>query len=153
MTAARTGWLLVLPALLLLAALTVYPVAYGIWISFFSKHSFFPEQQFVGLGNYAAVLADEEFWRSLELGLIYSLTTIALQLAIGVAAALLLNEAFPRRGLARAVSIFPYVVPTVGAVTTPQLPLNSPFGLGQYSLGSSIGWVGREWILVVPFTL
>src|SRR5256886_16734818 len=126
MTAARTGWLLVLPALLLLAALTVYPVAYGIWISFFSKHSFFPEQQFVGLGNYAAVLADEEFWRSLELGLVYSLTTIALQLAIGVAAALLPNEAFPGRGLARAVSIFPYVVPTVGAGGTREMLVDRP---------------------------
>src|SRR5438094_792306 len=57
MRAARTGWLLVLPALALLALLALYPVAYGIWLSFFSKHSFFPEQHFIGLGNYAAVLA------------------------------------------------------------------------------------------------
>src|SRR3989442_3578745 len=148
MPAARTGWLLVLPALLLLAALTVYPVAYGIWISFFSKHSFFPEQEFVGFGTYAAVLADEEYWRSLELGLIYSLTTIALQLVIGVAAALLLNEAFPGRGLARAVSIFPYVVPTVVAVIIWKWLLNSQFGLVNYLLGIPVSWMGRDWIMV-----
>src|SRR5438067_10406953 len=148
MTAARTGWLLVLPALLLLAALTVYPVAYGIWISFFSKHSFFPEQQFVGLANYGAVLGDEEFWRSLRLGLIYSLTTIALQLLLGVAAALVLNEAFPGRGLARAVSIFPYVVPTVVAVIIWKWLLNSQFGLVNYLLGIPVSWMGRDWIMV-----
>ena len=148
MRAARTGWLLVLPALALLAALALYPVAYGIWLSFFSKHSFFPEQQFIGLANYAAVLADEEFWRSLKLGLIYSLSTIVLQLVLGTAAALLLNEAFPGRGLVRAVSIFPYVVPTVVAVIIWKWLLNSQFGLVNYALGTPVSWFGRDWIMV-----
>jgi len=145
---ARTGWLLVLPALALLAALTLYPVAYGIWISFFSKHSFFPEQQFVGIANYLAVAADEEFWRSLKLGLVYSLSTIALQLALGVAAALLLHQAFPGRGLVRAIVIFPYVIPTVVAVVIWKWLLNSQFGLVNYLLGVPISWMGRDWIMV-----
>jgi multiple sugar transport system permease protein len=140
--------LLVLPALFLLCALTLYPVAYGIWISFFNKHSFFPEQNFIGLANYAAVFADEEFWRSLKLGLIYSLTTIALQLVLGVGAALLLNEAFTGRGLVRAVAIFPYVIPTVVAVIVWKWLLNSQFGLVNYVLGVPISWMGRDWIMV-----
>ena len=147
-SSARTGWLLVLPALALLAALAIYPVAYGIWLSFFNKHSFFPEQQFIGLANYGAVLADEQFWRSLKLGLIYSLNTIALQLVLGVAAALLLNEAFPGRALVRAVSIFPYVVPTVVAVIIWKWLLNSQFGLVNYALGTPVSWFGRDWIMV-----
>jgi multiple sugar transport system permease protein len=144
---ARTGVLLVLPALLLLGALTLYPVAYGIWISFFNKHSFFPEQNFVGLGNYLAVFADEEFWRSLRLGLVYSLSSIALQLALGVGAALLLNEAFAGRGLVRAVAIFPYVVPTVVAVIIWKWLLNSQFGLVNHLLGVPVSWMGRDWIM------
>jgi multiple sugar transport system permease protein len=145
---ARTGVLLVLPALLLLGALTLYPVAYGIWISFFNKHSFFPEQNFVGLGNYLAVFADEEFWRSLRLGLVYSLSSIALQLALGVGAALLLNEAFAGRGLVRAVAIFPYVVPTVVAVIIWKWLLNSQFGLVNHLLGVPVSWMGRDWIML-----
>ena len=154
MRAARTGWLLVLPALALLAALTLYPVAYGIWISFFSKHSFFPEQSFVGLGNYAAVFADEEFWRSVKLGLIYSASTIVLQLVLGLGAALVLNEAFPGRGFARAVAIFPYVIPTVVAVIVWKWLLNNQFGLVNYFLTSlglidiPISWMGRDWIMI-----
>jgi multiple sugar transport system permease protein len=140
--------LLVLPALALLCALTVYPVAYGVWISFFNKHSFFPEQSFVGLANYSAVFADEEFWRSLYLGLVYSLSTIALQLALGVGAALLLNEAFAGRGLVRAVAIFPYVVPTVVAVIIWKWLLNSQFGLVNHLLGVPVSWMGRDWIMV-----
>jgi len=148
MRAARTGWLLVLPAAALLAALTLYPVAYGIWISFFNKHSFFPEQSFVGLGNYAAVFADEEFWRSVKLGLVYSASTIVLQLALGLGAALLLNETFPARGLVRAVAIFPYVIPTVVAVIIWKWLLNSQFGLVNYLLGIPVSWMGRDWIMV-----
>ncbi|HUQ74696.1 MAG TPA: sugar ABC transporter permease [Burkholderiales bacterium] len=148
MHSARAGWLLVLPALALLAALALYPVAYGIWISFFNKHSFFPEQQFIGLANYSAVLADEEFWRSLRLGLVYSLTTIVLQLVLGTAAALLLNETFRGRGLVRAVAIFPYVVPTVVAVIIWKWLLNSQFGLVNYALGVEVSWFGRDWIMV-----
>jgi multiple sugar transport system permease protein len=149
-----TGALLVLPALLLLGALTLYPVAYGIWISFFSKHSFFPEQEFIGLANYLAVFADDEFWRSLRLGLIYSLSTIALQLALGVSAALLLHEAFPGRGLVRAIVIFPYVIPTVVAVVIWKWLLNNQFGLVNYALERAgaidqpISWMGHEWIMV-----
>jgi multiple sugar transport system permease protein len=145
---ARTGVLLVLPALALLCALTVYPVAYGIWISFFNKHSFFPEQTFIGLANYVAVFGDEEFWRSLELGLIYALTTIALQLVLGVGAALLLNEAFAGRALVRAVAIFPYVIPTVVAVIVWKWLLNSQFGLVNHFIGAPISWMGRDWIMV-----
>lgn len=151
---ARTGWLLVLPALLLLAALTLYPVAYGIWISFFNKHSFFPEQEFIGLANYVAVFGDEQFWRSLELGAIYSVTTIVLQLTLGVGGALLLHEKMPARGLIRAISIFPYVIPTVVAVIVWKWLLNSQFGLVNYALESAgaidrpISWMGRDWIMV-----
>jgi len=153
-TPGGTGALLVLPALLLLGALTLYPVAYGIWISFFSKHSFFPEQEFIGLANYLAVFADEEFWSSLRLGLIYSLTTIALQLALGLATALLLHEAFPGRGLVRAIVIFPYVIPTVVAVVIWKWLLNNQFGLVNYALETAgaidqpISWMGRDWIMV-----
>ena len=148
MRSARAGWLLVLPAAALIAALSLYPVAYGIWLSFYNKHAFFPGEQFIGLANYAAVLADEEFWRSLRLGLVYSLTTIALQLGLGTAAALLLNEAFPARGLVRAIAIFPYVVPTVVAVIVWKWLLNNQFGLVNYLLGVTVSWFGREWIMV-----
>lgn len=146
--------MLVLPALLLLAVLTLYPVLYGIWISLFSKHSFFPEQSFVGLANYLAIAADEEFWRSLRLGLVYSLSTIALQLVLGVAAALILHQSFPGRGLVRALTIFPYVVPTVIAVVIWKWLLNAQFGLVNYALeaagliGAPVSWMGHEWIMV-----
>jgi multiple sugar transport system permease protein len=149
-----TGLLLVLPAVLLLCALTLYPVAYGAWISTFNKHSFFPEQTFVGLGNYAYVLSDSEFWNSVRLGAIYALSSIVLQIALGVGAALVVNEAFPGRNVVRAILIFPYVIPTVVAVILWKWLLNSQFGLVNYLLEDAgviagpISWMGKDWIMV-----
>ena len=111
--AGRTGFLLVLPALFVLCALSAYPVLYGVWLSFFDKHSIFPGERFIGITNYLAVFVDEEFWRSVWLGTVYAGSTIVLQLVVGVGAALALNEAFPGRNVLRAIVIFPYIIPTV----------------------------------------
>jgi len=151
--AGRTGFLLVLPALLVLCALSAYPVLYGVWLSFFDKHSIFPGERFIGLANYLAVFADEDFWRSVWLGTVYAFTTIVLQLALGIGAALLLNEAFPGRNVLRAVVIFPYVIPTVVAIILWKWLLNSQFGLVNYALqaagliGTPISFMGRDWIM------
>jgi multiple sugar transport system permease protein len=148
------GPLLMLPAILLLATLTVYPVLYGVWISFFSKHSFFPEQTFVGFDNYLYLLQDPQFWTSVRLGCIYAFSTIVLQIALGVGAALLVNEAFPGRNLVRAILIFPYVVPTVVAIILWKWLLNSQFGLVNYLIESAglvdqpISWMGKDYIMV-----
>ena len=129
---AAVGILLILPAILLLLSLTLYPVLYGVWISFFNKHSFFPQQTFIGFDNYISLLRDPEFWASVWRGTVYALSTIALQIILGVAAALLLNEFFPGRNILRGIVIFPYVVPTVVAVIVWKWLLNSQFGLVNY---------------------
>jgi multiple sugar transport system permease protein len=145
--------LLVAPAVLLLVTLTVYPVLYGAWISVFNKHSFFPEQTFVGFGNYAYVLTDPQFWDSVRLGSIYALSSIALQIILGVAAALVVNETFPGRSIVRSILIFPYVIPTVLAVILWKWLLNSQFGLVNYLLEDAgvisqpISWMSKDWIM------
>ena len=150
---AAMGLLLVAPAVLLLAGLTLYPVLYGAWISAFNKHSFFPEQTFVGLRNYAYVLSDPQFWDSVRLGAIYALASIALQIVLGVAAALAVNQTFPGRNIVRSILIFPYVVPTVLAVIVWKWLLNSQFGLVNYLLEDArlidqpISWMGKDWIM------
>lgn len=151
---AWTGFLLVAPALALLVALTLYPVAYGAWISVFNKHAFAQEQTFVGLGNYIYILGDAEFWNSVRLGGIYAMASIALQIVLGVIAAMVVNHAFPGRNIVRAILIFPYVVPTVVAVILWKWLLNSQFGFINYILEDAglidqpISWMGKDWIMV-----
>lgn len=149
-----TGILLISPSVLLICALLVYPVGYGIWLSFFKKHSFFPEQRFIGLGNYIYLLKDEDFWMSLWNGTVYSVSTIVLQLVLGVIAALLLNEYFRGRNLVRGVVLFPYMIPTVVAIILWKWLLNNQFGLINYLLTAvgivevPLSWMGRDYIMI-----
>ena len=151
---AAIGLLLMLPAISLLLLLTLYPVLYGVWISFFDKHSFFPQQTFIGFGNYVFLVRDPEFWAAVWRGAIYALSTIILQLGLGVAAALLLNEFFPGRGILRAIVVFPYVVPTVVAVIVWKWLLDGQFGIINYLIERAglvdrpISFMGKDWIMV-----
>ena len=92
----------ILPALVLIVGLILYPVAYAIWLSFFDKHSFFPAERWVGLGNYARIAGDAEFWDSLWKGVVYAGASTGLQLVLGLAAALVLHQAFRGRTAIRA---------------------------------------------------
>ncbi|MFB0506440.1 MAG: carbohydrate ABC transporter permease [Thermodesulfobacteriota bacterium] len=149
----KAGILLITPSVFLICALLVYPVLYGVWLSFFKKHSFFPEQKFVGLANYLYLLRDSDFWMSLWYGTFYSVSTIVLQIVVGLIAALLLNEAFRGRNFVRGVVLFPYMIPTVVAIILWKWLLNNQFGLVNYLLlalgiiDDPLSWMGKDYIM------
>ncbi|HSC71752.1 MAG TPA: sugar ABC transporter permease [Candidatus Methylomirabilis sp.] len=148
------GVLVVSPALILILSLIVYPVAYSLWLSLLEKHSFFPQQRFIGLENYIYLWSDEEFWTSLWLGVVYSVWTILFQLILGVMAALILNESFLGRGLVRGIVLFPYMIPTIVAVILWKWVLNDTYGVVNYwlfALGivrDPISWLGTDHIML-----
>jgi multiple sugar transport system permease protein len=152
-TSALTGWLLLAPSLVLLGGLVVFPVLYNVWISLFDKHAFLPVQAFVGLKHYVYFATDAEFWSSFRYGVVYAGSTMVLQLAVGVPAALLLNEAFRGRTLLRGVVLFPYMIPTIVAVMLWKWLLNDSYGLVNHALTSTglastpIAWLGPDWIM------
>ena len=148
------GLLTIAPAFVLILALTLYPVAYSIWLSLLEKHSFFPQERFIGLENFFYLWHDEEFWTSLWLGVVYSVWTIFFQIVLGVAAALVLNEAFVGRGLVRGIVLFPYMIPTIVAVILWKWLLNDTYGVVNYwlfALGivrDPISWLGADHIML-----
>lgn len=147
------GYLTIMPALLLIMGLTLYPVIYSIWLSLLEKHSFFPQERFIGLENYIYLWSDPEFWSSFWLGLVYSFWTIFFQIILGVAAALILNEAFIGRNLIRGIVLFPYMIPTIVAVILWKWLLNDMYGVVNYwlvALGivqEPISWLGADHIM------
>jgi len=148
------GALTISPALILILGLTLYPVAYSIWLSLLEKHSFFPQERFVGLENYFYLWKDAEFWSSLWLGTVYSIWTIVFQVVLGVAAALILSETFVGRGLVRAIVLFPYMVPTIVAVILWKWLLNDMYGVVNYWMVAlrivrdPISWLGADHIML-----
>lgn len=148
------GLLTIAPALALILALTLYPVAYSIWLSLLDKHSFFPQERFIGLENYIYLWSDPEFWTSLWLGVVYSIWTILFQVVLGVAAALILNQTFAGRGLIRGIVLFPYMIPTIVAVILWKWLLNDTYGVVNYwllALGivrDPVSWLGADHIML-----
>jgi multiple sugar transport system permease protein len=148
------GYLTIAPALFLILGLTLYPVGYSIWLSLLEKHSFFPQQRFIGLENYIYLWSDPEFWSSFWLGLVYSFWTIVFQIILGVAAALILNETFIGRNLIRGIVLFPYMIPTIVAVILWKWLLNDMYGVVNYWLlamgivQEPISWLGADHIML-----
>lgn len=121
MTQSRLGYrrkmlllpfLFLIPAFLLYAVFFVYPFLYTFLLSFQQWNMISPERTFVGLSNYAALMQDEVFWKSLRNTSLYLLMTLPISIAIGLGLALLLESL--RRG--RAVYRFVFYLPVVSSI-------------------------------------
>jgi multiple sugar transport system permease protein len=102
------------PAVLVTLIIVFFPMLQTAWMSLHEYVLFRPNDfDWVGLGNFRAALADEVFWISLRHTIIWMAATIPAQLILGLVTALLLNQDFPWRALARALIIIPWALPSV----------------------------------------
>ena len=121
---ARLAWMLILPTVLIVFGLVVFPAVFSIWISFrdvgLNNLNDVFHAPFVGLENYRKVIDDFAFkyqgmqsWGAAVTSVVYSFVATTITVAVGLVAALLLNRPFRGRGLTRAVFLIPYVAPIV----------------------------------------
>ncbi len=97
---------------------------------------------FVGLSNFSGIFTDQAFWRALGATLIWVFGSVSIEMVLGLAVALLLNQTFAFRGVARAIVLMPYLVPTVVAVLVWHYMLNDIIGIINYLL-ISIGLISQ----------
>jgi sn-glycerol 3-phosphate transport system permease protein len=109
---AVNAWLLLLPAAVLLAAFTHYPILSTIWHSFFiTKRN--GTELFVGLDNYRAMSADPIFWKVLVNNFWFALGTIPTSVALALLMALWVNRNMRGRGFLRLAYFTPTVLPMI----------------------------------------
>ncbi len=116
-------------AIALTALLILYPAYHALELSFQDLDSFISKPVWIGFGNYADVLAMPEFWNALGRGLVFSGTTIALQIVLGIGFAMLLDTAIPAKPLVRGITVLPYLLPTIIVALTFQWMLDSTVGV------------------------
>lgn len=104
---------MVAPALLAMAFVTAYPVAMAVWLSTRRRILVFGEDTAVGLDNVAFLLGDARFWSALGNTAYFTAVAVALELALGLAFAVLLDRKVPGEGLLRASVLIPWALPTV----------------------------------------
>jgi multiple sugar transport system permease protein len=105
---------LLAPALLVTLFIVFMPMLQAIYTSFFDLVLWKANaSRFVGFGNYIKLFNDKVFWIALGHTALWIGLTVPLQMGLGLVTALLLNREFPWRGLARALIIIPWALPSV----------------------------------------
>lgn len=106
------GFLLTLPAVVLFAAIVLYPLIGSLTTSLFQQSLVIPGRSFVGLDNFRHVL-DDQFWPVLQNTLVFTVFSTACPFILGFALALALNTRLPGRAVLRGAFLFPWVIPGV----------------------------------------
>jgi multiple sugar transport system permease protein len=135
----RLGYALVAPVVLLLLAVTAYPLAYNLWNSFHSVNlsEAGSAHSFVGLDNYTKMFGSSVWLDSLERTLAFTAVSVAVETVIALALALMLHRRFRGRGLLRAAILIPWAVPTVVSATLWKTMFDSRTGFVDYLLGNA----------------
>lgn len=107
-------WIYVLPALLFVLLMMVVPVLYTVRLSLFEwSMSAVSPPVFVGFANYAALFRDQRFWDATVNTFYFTIVALAIEVALGLAVALLLNRKFKGKNIAKTVMLLPMVATPV----------------------------------------
>ena len=136
------AFLLTSPALLVLLLTTTFPLAYLIWSSFQTINLAMPFLDgFAGLDNYTEMWGDQRFWHALQLTGIYTVSSVTMQIVIGLGLALLVMQIPRGQWIFRIVAILPIVLaPVVVGLYWRTLMLSPNFGLVDFI----VQWLGFE---------
>lgn len=138
----RSAWLFVLPTLLVLALVAIWPLLRTIAFSFTDASLRDMTGQFVGLENYfdqyLGLFTDRDWWRSVSNTLVFAAVAVSLETVFGVLVALLLHRNVPGRGLLRAAILIPWAMPTIVAGRMWHWMLNDQFGV----INAALVWMG-----------
>jgi multiple sugar transport system permease protein len=126
------GWLglvLTIPTLIAIFGTVLVPFVNSLWLSLHRRDIGRPQLDgFVGLGNYLKLLQDDRFLNSLEVTVVFSVASVILELILGVAIALVLNERFKGRGFVRGLIILPWAMPSIVNAAMWQWIYNADYG-------------------------
>lgn len=106
-------WIFVLPAMIIVGALLIYPIFSSLYYSMTTKHLIRPIYDFVGLANYQDVLTDPDFFKAFFHSIIWTITSLAGQIFIGFTAALCVNRVRHLKGVYRTLMIIPWAFPSI----------------------------------------
>lgn len=141
------AWLMVLPAALILLAITIYPLIFSLRISFFRYDlTAVGEPTFIGLSNYVRLLtSDPRFWGSLGRTAYLIIAGVTIQLVLGLGLASLLTRLRRSRSVVTALMLVPVMMAPVVVATQGIVVYNARYGPLNYAL-NNIGAPGLVWL-------
>jgi multiple sugar transport system permease protein len=150
----RDGWLMMLPAVLIILALSIYPLIYSLRLAFYNWNLQPPQKSFHGLQNFRDALSDDRVWGALQNTLLIVLVGIALEFVIGLGLALLLVDAVRLRRFVLPIFMLPVMMVPIVVGLTWRMLWDNQYGainsilrkLFDHDLGLSL--FGSHWQLL-----
>jgi multiple sugar transport system permease protein len=138
----RLGWLLCAPAVIVMVAVTAYPIGYALYLSLQRYILSAPQlNKFVGFSNYGAVLSSPFWWHALWVTVLITVVSVAIEFVLGMLLALLMYRTIFGRGVVRTTMLIPYGIVTIVAA----------FGW-QYAWTPSTGYLSALFNNSAPLT-
>ena len=148
---ARLGWLLLLPALAVVAFVAIYPLGKTVYQSFTNQEFLagIEPTKWVGLQNYRDLWHDTIFRQSVWETIKFTLITVSFEFVLGMIIALVVNSNFKGRGAMRAAMLVPWAIPTVVAAQMWKWMFDDVFGVVNdagvrlHILNHSVAWISQ----------
>jgi sn-glycerol 3-phosphate transport system permease protein len=139
------AWLLLLPAVALLALFTHYPAIANLWHSFYSTPRGNRTAVFVGLDNYRQLAEDPIFWQAFVNNLWYAAGTIPLSIALALLMAIWVSDRVAGRAFLRLAYFTPTILPMIAVANIWMFFYTPEYGLLEQFLGG-FGFRGHNWL-------
>ncbi|MBL8118331.1 MAG: sugar ABC transporter permease [Anaerolineae bacterium] len=155
----RIMQLFILPTVILLILMNIFPLIYSLYLSF-TNYSVIADKapEWIGIQNYTTILSDQRFWANFATTGRYALISVILQTLIGFGLALLLRNKFKGSGLVTTLILVPMMLSPIVVATFWKLMFNPSLGIFNYLLGytdinTSPLWLGDPnlalWAIVI----
>lgn len=141
---ALVPYLFIAPNLLVFTVFMFVPILFAFYISL-NEWSLIGSPTFIGLGNYIEMMQDERFWRSFYNTIVYTIGTVPVSIALGLAVAIGLNRKLPARGLLRSIFFVPVVISMVAVALVAAWIFNDNYGVINNAL-NSLGFGSVPWL-------
>jgi multiple sugar transport system permease protein len=130
----RLGLMLCAPAVVVMLAVTAYPILYAIYLSFFKADLRTPDaNEFIGLGNYTTVLTSPIWWTAFGVTMFITVVSTFFELVFGMLLAIVMHRTIVGRGLVRTSALVPYAIVTVVAAFS-----------WRFAWTQGIGWLAGD---------
>lgn len=145
----RMGWKLVAPAVVMMLLVTAYPMLRALYLSLFRYRLTAPDDhEFAGISNYVTVLSDPLWWTDVGNTLFIMIVTVAVELVIGFAFAMVMHRVVFARGIIRTSILIPYGIITVVSAFAWQFAFSLNNGFVNSWLpfvAQDYNWFGSKW--------
>lgn len=136
-------YLLVLPLIVSVAFVNLYPLLSALRLSTFDYSLLVGNSEFIGLENYRQALRDSVFWRVVVNTIAWTIGSVVIGVPLGLAVALLMNGRIRGRGAFRALALVPWVTPPVVAAFMWSFLVSDTFSPISATL-KNLGWISHN---------